>query len=99
FFCRSGDHRDLHSFPTRRSSDLKRKFERDFKSLTGFSFRKFSKLKRFEIFFQAIQSNQLTSNLTQSAYEFGYYDQAHLNRDFKEFTGLSPKKFVDCFAE
>src|SRR5438874_889702 len=22
FFCRSGDHRDLHSFPTRRSSDL-----------------------------------------------------------------------------
>lgn len=77
----------------------KRKFERDFKSLTGFSFRKFSKLKRFDFFFQSIQSNQLTSNLTQSAYQFGYYDQAHLNRDFKEFTGLSPEKFVNAFAE
>lgn len=75
-----------------------RQFERDFKSLTGLSFRKFSKLKRFEKFFEAVQSNQLNSNLTQSAYQFGYYDQAHLNRDFKEFTGTSPKKFVRDFC-
>lgn len=76
----------------------KRQFERDFKSLTGFSFRKFFKLKRFEKFFRTVQSNQLNSNLTQSAYQFGYYDQAHLNRDFKEFTGLCPKKFVRDFC-
>ncbi len=76
----------------------KRQFERDFKSLTGFSFRKYFKLKRFENFFQAVQSNQLNSNLTQSAYRFGYYDQAHLNRDFKEFTGLCPKKFIRDFC-
>lgn len=75
-----------------------RQFERDFKSLTGFSFRKFAKLKRFENFFEAVQTNQLNSNLTQSAYQFGYYDQAHLNRDFKEFTGICPKKFIRDFC-
>lgn len=75
-----------------------RQFERNFKSLTGFSFKKYLKLKRFENFFEAVQSNQLNSNLTQSAYQFGYYDQAHLNRDFKEFTGLCPKKFVRDFC-
>lgn len=75
-----------------------RQFERNFKSLTGFSFRKYSKLKRFENFFEAVQSNQLNSNLTQSAYQFGYYDQAHLNRDFKEFTGMCPKQFVRDFC-
>ncbi|QJB30163.1 AraC family transcriptional regulator [Chitinophaga oryzae] len=75
----------------------RRQFERDFKTLTGFSVRKFSRLKRFELFFQAIQSNQLTSSFTQAAYQFGYYDQAHLNRDFKEFTGVSPKRYADTF--
>jgi AraC-like DNA-binding protein len=32
-------------------------------------------------------------NLTSLAYENGYYDQAHFIRDFKEFTGVSPKYF------
>lgn len=75
-----------------------RQFERDFKSLTGLSLKRFLKLKRFEFFFEAVQSNQLNTNLTQSAYQFGYYDQAHLNRDFKEFTGMCPKKFVRDFC-
>lgn len=76
----------------------KRQFERDFKSLTGFSFRRFVKLKRFENFLQALQSNQLNSSLTQSAYQFGYYDQAHLNRDFREFTGVCPKQYIRNFC-
>ena len=25
----------------------------------------------------------------------GYYDQAHFNRDFKQFTSLTPKLFID----
>ena len=37
-------------------------------------------------------NNQFTS-LTSVAYEGNYYDQAHFIKDFKEFTGMSPKMF------
>lgn len=38
--------------------------------------------------------NQSTKSLTDIAYESDYYDQAHFIKDFKEFTGLTPKEFL-----
>ncbi|MDO4726536.1 MAG: AraC family transcriptional regulator, partial [Porphyromonadaceae bacterium] len=55
-----------------------------------FSLRKYTKIKRFEQVFRYLQHTKNKENLTEIAYRFGYYDQAHFNRDFKEFTNLSP---------
>ena len=39
--------------------------------------------------------NEKGDNLTNIAYESEYYDQAHFIKDFKEFTGTNPKRFLD----
>lgn len=72
-----------------------RQFERHFKELTGFSAKTYIKIKRFESFIEHVSAmtNTAESKLLDTALELGYYDQAHLNRHFKEFTGLNPKLY------
>lgn len=72
-----------------------RQFERNFKELTGFSAKTYLKIKRFERFIEnaSIIANSSESKLLNIALDLGYYDQAHLNRHFKEFTGLNPKAY------
>jgi AraC-like DNA-binding protein len=38
--------------------------------------------------------NKEDESLTSIAYNNEYYDQAHFIKDFKEFTGVSPKEFL-----
>jgi AraC-like DNA-binding protein len=69
-----------------------RQFERHFKELTGFSAKTYLKITRFE---QLVEAITLTNNFSEyklldTALDLGYYDQAHLNHHFKEFTGVSP---------
>ncbi len=69
-----------------------RQFERHFKTLTGFSARTYLKLIRFE---KMIRSGFSSSGHDDRRYinmatELGYFDQAHFNRHFKEFTGINP---------
>ncbi|THU38112.1 AraC family transcriptional regulator [Niastella caeni] len=73
-----------------------RQFERHFKNLTGFSPKTYLKISRFESLASALscQEGITSQKLTDMALDFGYYDQAHLNRHFKEFTGLSPSGYL-----
>ncbi len=70
----------------------RRQLERRFSSLIGMSPKQLSKIIRLQSAFQLMTQKQYTS-LTALAYETGYFDQAHFIKDFKEFTGVSPKDF------
>lgn len=69
-----------------------RQFERNFKILTGFSPKYFSRIVRFEKSITNAYYNQQLS-LTQLALHSGYFDQAHMIRDYREFTGKNPSTY------
>lgn len=43
--------------------------------------------------FRAASEHFFKSSLTALTYDLDYFDQSHLIRDFKEFTGMTPKSF------
>jgi AraC-like DNA-binding protein len=66
-----------------------RQFERVCKERVGFSPKLFSRLIRFSSAYRMRENFPLLS-WTSIAYDCGYFDQMHLIRDFKEFTGVAP---------
>jgi transcriptional regulator GlxA family with amidase domain len=70
----------------------RRQLERRFSTVIGLSPKQLSKIIRLQATLKMMEQKQFTS-LTALAYENGYFDQAHFIKDFKEFTGLSPKQF------
>jgi transcriptional regulator GlxA family with amidase domain len=75
-----------------RMNITRRNMERKFISLIGMSPKQLSRVTRLQATIKMLQENRFTS-LTSLAYENGYYDQAHFIKDFKDFTGISPKAF------
>lgn len=70
----------------------RRQLVRKFSSTIGLSPKQLSKTIRLQATLKMLLNNQFTS-LTALAYENEYYDQAHFIKDFKEFTGSTPKEF------
>lgn len=70
----------------------RRQLERKFSSVIGLSPKQLSKIIRLQSTLKMLLNKEFTS-LTALAYEGNYYDQAHFIKDFKEFTGLTPKDF------
>lgn len=77
----------LKDDPSRR-----RQIERKFAEQVGISPKQLSRVIRLQAVLKMILTQQAES-LSQIAYDSDYYDQAHFTRDFKEFTGMTPKEF------
>jgi AraC-like DNA-binding protein len=70
----------------------RRQLVRKFSSAIGLSPKQLSKTIRLQATLKTLLTQKVTS-LTDLAYENEYFDQAHFIKDFKEFTGLTPKEF------
>lgn len=68
-----------------------RQLERQFNTVVGLSPKRFCNIIRVHAFLKHLQT---TSHLTSKAYETGYFDQAHLIREFKQITGLTPSQYL-----
>jgi AraC-like DNA-binding protein len=70
-----------------------RQLQRQFQDVIGVSPKTLARTIRFEEIRSRLMFSPETS-LTDLAYEFGYTDQAHFIRDFKEFSGKTPGEFA-----
>jgi transcriptional regulator GlxA family with amidase domain len=66
-------------------------FEKRFRREIGTSPKQFSSVIRIKTF---INNYTKSEYLTKAALKAGYYDQAHFIKDFKLFTGKTPRDFL-----
>jgi len=67
-----------------------RPFENRFKKIVGATPKKFASIVRFNSVLNNLDNNK---SLTEICYENNFFDQAHFIKDFKQFTGDTPKNF------
>lgn len=70
----------------------RRQIERRFRKTVGVSPKYLSRIIRLQTILKELL-NKNYPNLTSLAHGEGYYDQAHFIKDFKAFTGQTPKQF------
>ena len=70
----------------------RRQLERKFTKQIGISPKQMCRVIRLQTVLK-MMLNQQSESLSQIAYDREYYDQAHFTKDFKEFTGMTPKEF------
>jgi len=72
----------------------RKQFERKFSELIGITPKQYLKTIRLQ-YSLFLKSRKRKLNITDLAYEVGYYDQAHFINDFKSQTGYTPKQYFD----
>ncbi|MGY0037177.1 AraC family transcriptional regulator [Pedobacter sp. NJ-S-72] len=70
-----------------------RKLERTFIQSIGISPKRFSNIIKLHVFLKQLRDQPAQANFTYLGYEAGYYDQPHLIREFKKYTGLTPSQY------
>ncbi|GAB3247129.1 helix-turn-helix domain-containing protein [Larkinella harenae] len=68
----------------------KRQLERSFKDNYGTTPKMYQRIIRFRNAYESFQQTPTTPNWLDASHTFGYSDQAHFIREFKEFTSDAP---------
>ena len=68
-----------------------RQIERLFRDQVGVSAKSFCRVVRFNTVFKLLQQESITR--AEASYIAGYFDQAHFNKEFRQFTGENPKAY------
>lgn len=71
----------------------KKTAERIFRDEVGIPAKTLARIARFQALLERLRSG-MPFNFAEVAAKFGYYDQAHLVRDFKAFAGRTPSRFI-----
>lgn len=89
------DHNGQASITSLRESTSysKAKFVSLFRDQTGMTPKQYARILRFRNSLRLLQNGQ---RLTDAALSAGYYDQAHMYRDFTEFAQMTPASFVSA---
>jgi AraC-like DNA-binding protein len=76
-----------------------RQLERRIRSTFGVNLRELRRLVRFGFTLQRIANEGSTwGDLTQVAQDSGYYDQAHMHKEFQDLAGISPTNLLQRIA-
>lgn len=70
-----------------------RTFQLHFKNVIGISPKLFCRITRFNFLLQALDAVP-TADILDFSVQFGYADKPHLYKDFKEFVGMTPLKYL-----
>jgi AraC-like DNA-binding protein len=75
----------------------RRQFQRRFKEYIGVSTEDYLRIIKFQKSLHSIQNKQF-AKLSDICYDLNYADQSHFNREFKSFSGYTPKEFLQTTA-
>ena len=69
-----------------------------FREQIGVAPKTFARVIRFDRAVSALRASG-RRGIGEVAFECGYFDQAHMNREFRELAGTTPARFVAAMAE
>ncbi len=69
-----------------------RQLQREFKNQYGLTITDYMRLSRINAIHQYMQNN--SGSLTELAYDLDFTDQSHMIREYKNFVGVPPRKFI-----